>query len=442
MSSRLVCFGVGLAAVFSLAVASAFAEAPDDSMAPPVQPTDSAPATAAATLGKSDNVFSWQEVPVNQQIPITRAVFDKGGYVLYDTVGETITVPFVNDNLFVMKFGHSTTGDMYFTNDGTAPTLFLPPGGYLENASVPDSSTPGAKWYPFTANDPTSDPQYIGIAPSYAAYENMGWYPDMNCWGGYYGSTSYLDGGVFLPEPGLAYVIGGYPCSGWSGYLGYCSAYPAPYRNRLLFGGAYAYGFSHRFGGGGHVFGGGYGRGGGLVGGYSHGGVYGGGGSYGHGGLIGGAGQYHAFQGALGAAGGRFGSYNRGGFGGYGAAVRTFRGARMGSGGYGVGNHGATFGGYRPSGFRGGSAFAGRAGGSFGGGRSFPGGSFGGGRSFGGQSFHTGSFGSGRSFGGGHSSGGGFGGSHSFGGGRSFGGGHSFSGGRSSGGSRGGGGHR
>ena len=63
------------------------------------QPTDGAPGQAAG-------VYNWTDVPVNQQVPISRAVFDQGGYQLYSPQG-TIVVPFANQNLYVMKFGQS-----------------------------------------------------------------------------------------------------------------------------------------------------------------------------------------------------------------------------------------------------------------------------------------------------------------------------------------------
>ncbi|MDQ2799532.1 MAG: hypothetical protein M3Y13_07820, partial [Armatimonadota bacterium] len=105
-------------------------------MAPPIdsystQSVDDAPANAGP-----DTVFKWSEVPENQQVPIRRAVFDRGGYQLYDNAGETIVIPFTNQNLYVMKFALSTDGTTYFVNDGDVPVPYMPQDAYLENASV------------------------------------------------------------------------------------------------------------------------------------------------------------------------------------------------------------------------------------------------------------------------------------------------------------------
>ena len=111
---------------------------PPTAMAPPIPM--SAPQSVGVNAG-ADSVFGWQEVPANQQVPLTRAAFDQGGYQLYDTAGETIIVPFTGQNLYVMKFARSTTGTMYFLNDGSHPVLYVPRHAYLENATVA-----GARW--------------------------------------------------------------------------------------------------------------------------------------------------------------------------------------------------------------------------------------------------------------------------------------------------------
>ena len=91
-----------------------------------------------------DTTFQWTEVPQNQRVPLTRAVFDQNGYQLFDTAGETVLVPFADNNLYVMKFAPSDDGTLYLVNDGNVPVLYVPQGGYLENATVA-----GARWYPF-----------------------------------------------------------------------------------------------------------------------------------------------------------------------------------------------------------------------------------------------------------------------------------------------------
>lgn len=149
-------------------------------MAPPVAP----PAPAAAV--SNGQVYNWRDVPTGQEVPITRAVFDQGGYQLYAASGETIAVPFENQNLYAMKFG-KTSGAMYFVNDGSSPTLYVREGMSLENATAQ-----GARWYPFPANYAYTSPVYMGIAPSWSAYNSMGWYPGMVYHGGYYSTSPWV----------------------------------------------------------------------------------------------------------------------------------------------------------------------------------------------------------------------------------------------------------
>ncbi len=198
-------------------------------MAPPIQADSSAQNydnsydNAQADVS-ADSVFNWSEVPQNQQVPIRRAVFDRGGYQLDDNAGETIVVPFANQNLYVMRFAVSGDGSTYFVNDGNAPTLYVPRDGYLENAAVP-----GARWYPFSEEFHPSHPVFLGCAPSWTAFVDMGWYPDMHCYGGYYGRDSFLSGGIFLPSFGLFFEIGGHHYDGWDHYREYSEYHPAPY---------------------------------------------------------------------------------------------------------------------------------------------------------------------------------------------------------------------
>jgi uncharacterized membrane protein YgcG len=195
-----------------------FAQDTGTPMAPPVgaDAGADAPAPAVAT------VFNWQEVPVNQDVPIQSAVFDQGGYQLYDTVGETIVVKFKNDNLYAMKFAVSEDGTTYFVNTGTSPVLYLPVDSYLENATVP-----GARWYPFDSNFQPSTPVYLGVAPSWSDFVSIGWYPNMYCYGGYWCGSSF---GTFGPSIGLYISFGGQRFNGWGDYGNYLGNSPAPYR--------------------------------------------------------------------------------------------------------------------------------------------------------------------------------------------------------------------
>jgi hypothetical protein len=206
-----------------LAIATA-AQADDSvTMAPPIG--GSSISAGGAYNTSADSVFNWSEVPVNQQVPLRRAAFDQGGYQLYDTAGETIVVPFTNDNLYVMKFAPSPDGTLYFVNEGSAPVLYVPQGGYLDNATVP-----GGKWYPFSDEFRPSEPVFLGIAPSWNDYVDMGWYPGMTYYGGYWGYNPFVGDGVFVATPGLVIIIGGSHYYGWHRYHDYWYRHHPPYR--------------------------------------------------------------------------------------------------------------------------------------------------------------------------------------------------------------------
>ncbi len=213
---------VGLSSLASAAMAD-----PPESMAPPL-----GTATSIGTLddGQTKNtapssVFNFADIPSGEQVALTRAVFDQGGYQLYDTEGETIVVPFTNQNLYVMKFATSPNDTMYFVNDNGTPTLYVPRYGYLENATVP-----GAKWYPFSERFRPATPVYLGVAPSYVEYVNTGWYPETVIYGGYYSERPYFIGSYFRPSFGFSLFIGNRPYYGWHNYHEYVVCHPAPYR--------------------------------------------------------------------------------------------------------------------------------------------------------------------------------------------------------------------
>jgi len=241
---------LAVAAGLSFVTAGASADVPT-TMAPPIQM--SAPATSGDNAS-ADSVFHWQEVPANQQVPLVRAAFDQGGYQLYDTQGETIIVPFTDQNLYVMKFAQSSNGKMYFVNEGDYPVLYVPKNGYLENATVA-----GARWYPFGEDFHPDHPVFLGIAPSWSVFIGMGWYPHMVCYGGYWSNTSFIAGGIFLPSVGLFFEIGGHPYYGWDAYHRYFLAHPAPfqiaYDHRDFYRWAdRPHASLHRFVGAGHVY--------------------------------------------------------------------------------------------------------------------------------------------------------------------------------------------
>src|SRR5207247_9122596 len=111
MSGRYI---LACAAVAALVAAAGCASQRPVSMAPPIGP---APQVGMAPPGgmqpagaPSMGVYQWQDVPQGQQVPVSRATFDQGGYQVYAASGETIVVPFANQNLYAMKFGRSYTG--------------------------------------------------------------------------------------------------------------------------------------------------------------------------------------------------------------------------------------------------------------------------------------------------------------------------------------------
>ena len=169
-------------------------------------------------------VYQWQDVPVGQQVGIARAQFDQGGYQLVTDTGDTIVVPFANQNLYVMRFGRSN-GQTYFVNENGAPTLYVPPGYGLANAAAQ-----GALWYPLPADFNYQRPVYVGIASSWSDYVGMGWYPGMMVYGGMWGYNPYR----YAWMPGFNINIGGHPYYGWNSYHTYYNSNPGWSRSRIV----------------------------------------------------------------------------------------------------------------------------------------------------------------------------------------------------------------
>lgn len=239
MPTKIFCFASGLLALVSFAIS---APAKSDSavdLAPPV-------ASAPAPSSSSDMIFNWKEIPVDTKVPLTKATFDQGGYQLYDEVGETIVVPFDNNNLYVMKFAQTTEPNFYFTNQDGVPVLYVPAGGYLENAAVP-----GATWFPFSEKFHPAQPVFIGIAPSWTAFVSMAWYPNMVVHCGYWTSRPYVSGVIVTPAFAFSIVLGGTHYHGWNPYLGYVRVHPAPFHPVMIHDtnfhwGAPAFSYVHR----------------------------------------------------------------------------------------------------------------------------------------------------------------------------------------------------
>jgi len=257
-SGRGILSVAGSAALLAVATA-VYADSPV-TMAPPVNADDAYSYSDGPTNASADSVFQWDELPQSQRVPLTRAIFDRSGYQLYDTQGETILVPFSNNNLYVMKFAETSGDEIYFVNEGGVPVLYVPRGAYLENATVP-----GAKWYPFSEKFHPTTAVFLGIAPSWDDYCSMGWYPDMVCYGGYYSRDPYWgNGSNFFASINLTFIFGGHRYHGWEPYHNYYSYHRAPYVirdyghhwDRPYRGGGYGHGWGgdRVFRGGGHEY--------------------------------------------------------------------------------------------------------------------------------------------------------------------------------------------
>lgn len=375
---------------------------------------------AMPAQANGNGAYHWRDVPANDNVPVVRATFDQGGYQIYAQSGEIIAVPFENQNLQVLKFGRSQNGTMSFVNENNAsPLLYIPNGGYLENASAA-----GAKWNPLPNDFAYTRPVYVSLAPSWNAWTNMGWYPGMAMYGGMWG---YNPGIAFAWMPNFYVNIGGSRYNGWGGYNSYYNSNPGYVRNSVVYRN---YNMARPTGSSS-----GFGTGRGMArssSGYGNGGFGRRSGSSGFGSSSSSSGFGRSSSGfgssrpssGFGSSG--FGSGSGRTFGGSGGSFGSSRpSSGFGGGGFGSSRPSSGFG---SSGSSGGSSAFGRSNsGSFSGQRS-TGSSFGSGRS------SSGSFsGSGSSFGGGRSSGSSFGGGSSSGGsfrsgGSSFGGG----GGRSS----------
>ena len=213
----------GAAALTLLGVTARTFADPPVSLAPPV-PASAAPGTLDAA---PDTTFQWTEVPQGQRVPLTRAAFDQNGYQLFDTVGETVLVPFTSNNLYVMKFAPSDDNTLYFINNGDTPVLYVPRGGYLENATVA-----GARWYPFPDDTfQPAHPVFLGVAPSWDAFVSFGWSPGLVIRGGYFSNRSFISGGVFLPTAGLTFEFGGVRYPSWDAYHAYYAGHPDHFRD-------------------------------------------------------------------------------------------------------------------------------------------------------------------------------------------------------------------
>ena len=161
---------------------------------------------------------SWQKVPQGQQIPVKQATFDQAGYWIETDNGQTISVPFADQNMYVMKFGRSDTGQSYFVNDGAAPVLYLTQDAYLANAAAQN-----ARWYPLTPDYPYTTPVYVAMAGNWPLYTAMGWYPGMAIYGGLWRTSMNAP---FAVMPGYYTRVGGVVYRTFRDYRNYYTTHP------------------------------------------------------------------------------------------------------------------------------------------------------------------------------------------------------------------------
>jgi hypothetical protein len=190
------------------------------------EPTSLAPPLRSSYLDRYDDSVSWRELRENREIRITRACFDQDGYQLFDSRGQSISVPFEGNNLYVLRFGR-TNGSMYFTIENGAPTLYLSGSGYLENLAAS-----GARWYPLPQRYDYVRPVYVGLAPTWSDYCSMGWYPGMTFYGGYCDYQPWRYGSRFAPMSSLTISIGNASWTRWDDYCDYWRVTP---NRRVIF---------------------------------------------------------------------------------------------------------------------------------------------------------------------------------------------------------------
>lgn len=181
--------------------------------------TSSSSDDAQVSCNGSDatRVYSWQDVPKGQQVSVCCVTFDQGGYQITAQTGGTIVVPFVNQNLYALRFGHSTSGQPYFVNEGDAPSLYVP-----ANFSLASSANATARWTPLPASYTDSQPVYISPVPSWSDYVAMNWYAGMNWYGGLWGYSPRSV--VWIPNTYI--LINGRRFTTYNSYVAYYTNTP------------------------------------------------------------------------------------------------------------------------------------------------------------------------------------------------------------------------
>jgi hypothetical protein len=190
-------------------------------------------AQAADTADTADSAFNSgaasaptpiSEVPKGQQIPVASAQFDQGGYLVTERSGRTIDVPFADQNLEVMRFARSTTGETYLVNEQEGPVLYVPSHYFLV-------STVGvsARWQPLPDTYVDVRPIYVSIAPNWDDFIHLDFYADMRWYGGVWGyRRGYLEA-----MPHRAVFFGGH-IYGYEDYRRYAHEHPGAHISRSV----------------------------------------------------------------------------------------------------------------------------------------------------------------------------------------------------------------
>ena len=189
-------------------------------MAPPTTPvTISQPISRsdydmrARTGGGKHRAYNWTEVPAGSRCQFSAPSLTRAAISSIQPQG-TIVVPFANQNLYVMKFGQSYNGGMYFINNGQYPTFYLPAGRRTSTMqpSRERTGTRSRKTMPIRS-------LYMSVLRQVGPH-SRGWAGIPAC------PTTAATGAtvpysMIGPMVGLHFLIGGSPYYGWNSYHSY-----------------------------------------------------------------------------------------------------------------------------------------------------------------------------------------------------------------------------
>lgn len=203
---------------------------------PPASPSLAPSAGVEALLPSMDGSYYWFEATVNHPVLVDHVVLDSDGYTIFDKAGETIQVPLLTNNLFLVQFAPATGSQMVFENVGANPVLSLPKGAYVAmppyDARLADNpmavEQSGARWYPFGSGFAPASPLFMAPAPTWGAYINSHWFPNMLIQGGFYTDRPIARGVTASPTPSVVFRVNGNIYRSWAGFESYCMLNPGP----------------------------------------------------------------------------------------------------------------------------------------------------------------------------------------------------------------------